>query len=86
MKAFSEFSKMYHTEQKKEYTSFIKDLLKCASTDKNVAVTRGYTRCLTSLSPVLMKQFLHEILKVCEENCKIKDKMQDDADTRKFSV
>jgi hypothetical protein len=72
-RALAEFSRAYHTEaRRKDWTTFAQQLLKSASTDANVAVTRGYTRALTSLNKNVLREFLPDILKVLEENCKIK--------------
>ena len=64
----------------------VEKLLASAATDPIVAVTRGYTRALGLLSPYLQKKFLAKIVDKLAENCKIKSKDSDDADTRKYAV
>lgn len=85
-KAFAELSRIYHTELKKEYKIFVEKLIKSASTDSNTAVTRGYTKGLTSLNKLMVSHYLIDIIRICSENCKIKAKVLDDADTRKYTV
>lgn len=57
-KAFKMFSQVYHTEPKKEYCAFVEKMLNSASKDQNVAVTRGYTRGLTSLNKLMLKKYV----------------------------
>lgn len=52
------FSQVYFTECKKEYCAFVEKMLNSAAKDPNVAITRGYTRGLTSLNKVLLKKYL----------------------------
>ncbi|KAL4496061.1 hypothetical protein ABPG72_015483 [Tetrahymena utriculariae] len=85
-KALKIFSATYHNEPKKEFNQYVTKFISSASTDLNVAVTRGYTLGLSSFSPSLLKANLPEILRVLGENCKTKSKDEDDADTRKYAV
>lgn len=54
------FSQVYFTECKKEYCAFVEKMLNSAAKDPNVAITRGYTRGLTSLNKVLLKKYVKE--------------------------
>lgn len=58
-KAFAELSRVYHTEIKKEYKVFVEKLIKSASTDPNTAITRGYTKGLTSLNKLMISHYVN---------------------------
>ena len=49
-----EFSKAYHSGHKGEANELVKELLKSAVTDENVAVTRGYTMAFGSFSECVL--------------------------------
>lgn len=85
-KALSAFSERYQGENRKEFALFVEKFLKSASTDPNVAVTRGYTRGLASLSTNLIRIYWEKIIKVLSENCEKKMKELDDVDTRKYAI
>ena len=53
-KSFQQLSAVYHTEVKPDYQSFVETMLKKGATDPNIAITRGYTKGLSSLSKVLL--------------------------------
>lgn len=55
-KSLKIFSETYHTEPKKEYNSYVLKFIKAASTDPNVAITRGYTLGLSAFSPILLTE------------------------------
>jgi len=57
-KAFAEFSRVYHSEIKKEYKLFVEKLIKSASSDSNTAITRGYTKGLTSLNKLMTSHYV----------------------------
>jgi len=84
--ALRAFSRNYHTENLKEFVKFFDNFLARASSDPNVAITRGYTRSLSCLSLAVLRVNKDKVFKVLEENCRIKEKDLDDADTRKHAI
>lgn len=86
-KALTAFSERYQNSNKKEFSTFVEKFLKSASTDPNVAVTRGYTRGLASLSISLLTSYWDKIFKTLSENCEKKAiKELDDVDTRMYAI
>lgn len=56
--ALKEFSKAYHTGKSEEAAAFVKTLLKSVVTDENVAITRGFTMALGSLSQEILNEYV----------------------------
>eukprot|EP01022_Parablepharisma_sp_SALTPOND_P000943 TRINITY_DN105303_c0_g1_i1.p1 TRINITY_DN105303_c0_g1~~TRINITY_DN105303_c0_g1_i1.p1 ORF type:complete len:1052 (-),score=105.14 TRINITY_DN105303_c0_g1_i1:6138-9032(-) len=94
--ALKEFSKFYHPSHKVEAGVFVQNLLKNVVTDENIAITRGYTMALGSLSNlvltdhvpffVLQAKQLEPIMEALCKNALVKNASNDDAETRMYAV
>ncbi len=56
--ALKEFSRFYHPSYPAEAKAFVKKLLAAAVKDENVAITRGYTMALGSMSEGVTLEFV----------------------------
>lgn len=56
--ALKEFSKVYHSSKSEEVNALVKSFLKSAVTEENVAITRGFTMGLGSLSQVVLSEYV----------------------------
>jgi len=70
----------------KTFLGELKKLLHPSKDDENIAVRRGYNMAFGAFSRAIIEEIQHDLIPSLLENCKVKGKENDDAETRKYAV